>query len=485
MEESEAEPSYIDYETFISPTFSPTSIANTLVHATNNASDTLLDLNTPLSRVLFDVQDIDTRIDSLTSKSALPLLNHTKDDVQAGGRILQELETQLSTLTESYERLHKDVILRHEAAQEARVAAERLWRTLKLGRSVGRCLTLGRQLEAQLGGWQDPGTAGAKREDYGAMVRSANTILALRQIFNTAIPGGESEGLDRITVVRTLRSEMVDPAEEKSIARAEQVVGQFSMSALTAASQSTGDGSTTSTNQTNPVARPGAEDTRSRATSALLTLYLLSPIPKPPSSITIEHQSAFAPLRLINALQEYLRRAITSSLSGLTSALATLPRLDRTLLEVSARCQNIVALEMLLESLHPPEHPLVSPPASTTKVTAQTPNQEAIGRRLTAPPNLLTPLLHSLDTSSLPSYFWRSMASQLSARVQRILKDGGVSARTLRSNRDRVRDALRECVNRGSQLPASSLSQGRVAVVRNWEREAAVMVGSVLNVIGR
>ena len=191
-------------------------------------------------------------------------------------------------------------------------------------------------------------------------------------------------------------------------------------------------------------------------------------------------------------MQEYLRRAITSSLAGLTSALAALPKLERTLLEVSARCQNIVALEILLGSLKPPVHPLL-PSSEGGGVRPQS------GSQAQAPDTLLAPLLHSLDTSSLPSYFWRSMASQLSSRVQKIVRDGGVSARTLRSNKDKVRDALRQCVNRGSTLPGSVGGLGRKTqagvegagtsggevTVGNWEREAAVMVGAVLNVLGR
>jgi hypothetical protein len=57
-----------------------------------------------------------------------------------------------------------------------------------------------------------------------------------------------------------------------------------------------------------------------------------------------------------------------------------------------------------------------------------------------------------------------------------------VSARTLRSNKDRVRDAVRDCVNRGSQLPNVSLSKGASAA-GGWEREAAVMVGSIMGQI--
>jgi hypothetical protein len=84
--------------------------------------------------------------------------------------------------------------------------------------------------------------------------------------------------------------------------------------------------------------------------------------------------------------------------------------------------------------------------------------------------------LQALDTSSLPSYFWRSLASNMSTRMQEIMYKGGVSARTLRSNKDRIRDAVRECVDRGSRLPGEKA--GRKG--EGWEREAAVMVGSVV-----
>lgn len=460
-----SEPSYIDYDTFLDPSFSPHAFANTLVLATNNASDSDVDLNAPLSRVLFDVQDVDTRIDSLTSSSAQVLLDHTRRDVAAGSELLDGLDEQLSALTASYDRLHREVIERHRAADEARVASERLWRTVKLARAVGRCTTLARQLEAQLPEVGPSfGAAGGKREDFGAMVRCANTIVALHQIFRATGPGDECEGIDRINVVRSLRTDMLGAAEDRCVSRAEQIVGQFSMSTLTGPAASTGAAAAISV---------APEDARSRATSALLTLYLLSPIPGK-GAVGI-----FEPSRLVGALHDYLRRAITSSVAGLSSGLAALPKLDQTLVEVSARCQNIVALELLLETIKPPEHPMLGQPSADGSPTSDLKNS------LRAPDHFLQPLLHSLDTSSLPSYFWRSMAGQLSARTQKIVRDGGVSARTLRSNKERVREMLRECVDRGSQLPASALGRGKTSKVRNWEREAAVMVGSVINQLGR
>ena len=427
---TDSEPSYIDYETFLDPDFSPTSFANSLVLATNNPSDTPLDLSTPLSRVLFDVQEVDTHIHTLTTKSALPLLNYTKDQNDAGQRIVGEVEAQVANLTEGYQRLEREVIQRYETADEVRTAVERLWQTVKIGRGVGRCLQLGRQLEAQMG--EVGHGSAAKKEDHRAMIRAANTLLTIRQLLAASGPDEEGEHLLRINLISSLQSGLVASSESTLQGRGQQIVREFSMSSLAPSPHG-------------PTTYAQSEETKARTTSALLTLHLLSP-----------------PL-LLSALQAYLRTSLTSSLASIARALANLPSLERTLLEVSARCQNIVALEALLETVKAP-----SPPTKVDKNGGSEPS------------NFLRPLLVALDTSSLPSYFWRSLAEGLAGRVSDLVGRGGVNARTLKSQRDRVRESIRDCVFKGSQGPGGA--RGKEGA---WEREAAVMVGSVVGALGR
>lgn len=447
------ETSYLDTATLLAPDFSPTTYANTLIHATNNASDTPLDLSTPLSRVLFDVQEVDTRIDTLTTKNADSIVSHTQTRAQASSRVLEELEAQVGSLKESYERLEREVGERWEQAEQVRMAADRMVRTLRLGRSVQRALVLGRQLQGLVEEVSAPHGRGGER----SMVPAAQALLGLRELFAATGKGEEAEGMAKVQLVTTLRNEVVNPSERTLLARAQQTVREFSMSSLASGSAAQGQSSAAGTFKE-------TEDTKSRATHALHTLYLMSPM-KPGTKV-----ENFTPTLLINALQTYLQTALTSSLASLTRALATLPTLDRTLLEIAARCQNIVALEALLSSTHAPTHPLLPSPTTTNPATQ--------------PANFLDPLLRHLDTSSLPSYFWRSLAGQLSTRVQEIMNRGGVSARTLRSNRDKVREAVRDCVDRGSRLPqAAGLKDG--TVMKNWEREAAVMVGSIVGPLGR
>ncbi|KAK1143071.1 Conserved oligomeric Golgi complex subunit [Aspergillus melleus] len=486
---AEGEPSYIDYEAFLDPEFSPASFANSLVVATNNATDTPLDLSTPLSRVLFDLQEIDTHIHTLTTKSALPLLMHTRDQTAAAGHVLKEAEDQISSVTLGYERLEKEVLRKWEAADEARVAAEKSLATVRLARAVGRCLALGRQLESQLSEINGRGGGGGSgamtgsdsttpsttpvRDDYRTLERAASTIVSLRRMFSATGVGEEGHGLDRVKVIRTLKTELAIPAENMVKSRAQQGIHRFSMSASSA-----GGGGQSGYKQ--------ARDSRARLISGVTILYLLSPVPQ-----NLGSAAEFQPELLLSTLQGYVQTAIMTSLNNLSRALSMLPTLERTLSEVSGRCQDIFALEAILSNLRPPSHPLL--PSSTAPDRNE---GDASAGQHGSKNNLLQPLLNSLDTSSLPSYFWRSLASSLTVRTQDIVSRGGVSARTLRSNRDRLKKEIKECVLRGSQLPTATLGteRGRAdsggggggagsGSSGNWEREAAVMVSAVAGVL--
>ncbi|KAF4549759.1 Golgi transport complex subunit 5-like protein [Elsinoe fawcettii] len=516
------EPSYIDYDTFLDPDFSPTAFANTLVLSTNDPTDTPLDLSTPLSRVLFDVQEVDIHIDNLTTKSAIPLLHYTQTRSDASSRILEEVSTQLESLNEGYKRLEKDVIERYEKAEQVRLAAERLCEALKLGRVVSRCLTLGRQLETQM---EELGVTLANassstssntakvRENHRSMVAASQTVLELRSILSNPTT---TPGLERVTSITALKNSLVTPLERSLISLAQQTIREFSISSLPLPSSTT---STTPNPATTTFAQ--SEAAKSRTTSALTSLYLLSPCP------TGTKETNYEPKLLLNALTSYLQANLTSSQASLARALATLPTLERTLAEVGGRCANVVALEQVLATTQRGVHPLLvssdptgvngtshkpsdldasdeesdssssSDEAASTRPTPEkvvNPAKPEPGVNLTTTPQPLLPLLlTSLDTSSLPSYFWRTLASGMTARVMEILGRGGVSARTLKSNKDRVAGLVRECVlssssGEGQTAGAGtggSPGTGAEGKGRRFDREAAVMVGSIVGVLGR
>lgn len=436
---AEEEPSYIDYDTFIDPSFNPRAFANSLVLLTNNANDLPLDLSTPLSRVLFDIQEIDSHIDLVTTRSAVPLLEYTRDQNSASTHIVNELDASIKSLNDSYRQLEREVIDKHAEAEEVRLVAARLWETLRLGRSVSRCLQLGRQLEVQHAEIPLAGAPGRK-DDHRALVRCSHTVLSLREILDRNEPGEEGFGLEKVDAIRSLREAVTAPTERSVRESAERIVRDFNVPASATFAH--------------------VEEAKARLVSALATLYLLSPVGR-------EKPVKWAPKLLLQALEFYLRSSIQGSVAGLARGLGQLPTLERALADISAKCQNVLALETVLEATRAPSHPLLP----------DIPQQ-----------NLLRPLLAHLETGSLASYFWRSVAGGVATRVQEISHRGGVAARTLRSNRAEVAEAIRECVTTGCRVPGalvSGKSKRREEKEGRWDREIAVMVGSVANNLGR
>ncbi|KAJ9650166.1 Conserved oligomeric Golgi complex subunit, partial [Neophaeococcomyces mojaviensis] len=457
------------------------------VNATSTSSsgvsgDNLVDLTTPLQKTLFDLQEIDTSIHTLTSRSALEILAYTKTQNETAQRLLDKVDEERSRLVTDFERLKVEVLGRYERAEKARLGAERSLKVVRLTRSVGRAVALGRQFETVLAesGLGETGKLG--REDHRALLRACDAILRFREL----MAGPDALELGKVNVVRQVRGRVFEDAEAKVLDWARKIVREFSVSSFISTSVATG-------------VREG-EDAKARFTSAVHILYLLSPAPRLEGRRM--RKDEFEPEYLLRSLQSYLTTAVTSSAAGIGRGLTQLPGLERALTETSARCQSILSLEILLRHITPPEHLLLTQDDRTSAKKGKQQqddvednfdhldieDDDSVVDEEEEQENLLDSLLSSLDTSSLASYFWRSLASSLSSKVQEIMSRGGVSARTLKSNKEIVRAEVRDCVLRGSKMPSQLLSkggQGKEEVMGNWEREAAVMVGSVVGPLGR
>lgn len=484
--------SYIPIAALTSPTFNAYTYANDLVKSVNTSqstgqptTDALVDLTTPLQKTLFDLQEIDTSIHSLTSRSALEILQHTQTQNETAQRILARVDEERTRLVTDFERLKTEVLGRYEAAEKARRGAERSLKVIRMMKGVQRVVGLARTFE---------GILGAAGEDHREMLRAAGVVLEFRDFMGR--PGTEVVELGKVNVVRTIRGRVFEDGEAKVLDWARKVVREFSASSLVAANAP----STIVTMGAGAATYKEAEEAKARFTSAVHTLYLLSPAPRLDGGRRMRIDE-FEAEYLLRALQGYLQSSVTSSAGGIGRGLGQLPLLERALLEVSARCQSVIALGVLLEGIQAPKHLLLESDTNRSRRKVVERDEEDLIDDLDSidiedeqdeveSDNLLTPLLTSLDTSSLTSYFWRSLASSLTIKVQEIVNRGGVSARTLKTNKDTVRAEIRDCVLRGSKMPSALMGQNQAPgtkeqVVGNWEREAAVMVGSVIGPLGR
>lgn len=493
--------SYIDIPALSTPTFDPYTYANTLLTTINTSTTEQIDLTTPLQRTLFDLQEIDTSIHTLTSSRALDIIAYTSTQNQAAQHILSRVEEERAKLIADYDRLRKEVWDRYERAEGLRRVATNGLQVARLGSGVGRVLGLARSFEQAV---VDAGLSGSSsssapasrtvRDDCKVLCRACRDLLEFRGLMATR------DGLDlgRINVVKSVRGRVFEDGEAQLLDWARKVIRDFSVSAFLTGNTSTSASAAAAGVVTGTRTYRETEGARTRFEVACQVLYLLSPATKAGSNST--SRDGFDAEYLIMALQTYLQNAVSSSAASIARGLSQLPNLDRACSEVSGRCQNVVGFEVMLAQVTVPEHPSFK---QEQQSDAQRDVEDELDEQdiddievelkeldlreqadMEQRTSVLELLLKSLDTNSLVSYFWRSLASNLTSRVQEIMNRGGVTARTLKSNRDMVRDEIRDCVARGSKTP-TGLTEARSSSIANWEREAAVMVQSVIGPLNR
>lgn len=430
------EDSYIDYEAFLTPGFSAYKFANTLTTATNDNSDPTIDLSTPLSRVLFDLQEIDTHIHTLTMASAGQLLAFSHRTVAKTSSVLSTASDHYATLQSAYARLHRDVIVRSSHATEVLTVVERLHETTCILREVSRVVSAARGLDILVSEWED-------KKEAGALVRAAVTLR------DSDFDGGERQGgNDDIVLMRDLKSLVFRPAEAWVLAHAREAIAAYEPVAIT------GFGG----NVARSVGGGGEEELKARTTAAAKALWILNT-----RSSQREGEGEGEGRLLSSALLSTLSNSVAAAVAALARSLVALTTLDRSVTEVAARCKNVVALQILLAGVLVP-----SEGGSVEKSDSDQENEKV---------TLLTPVLKQLDTTSLHRRFFGALATGLEPRVRDVVVRGGANARILRGAKEKVKSALRACVERGLEGVEGVEAGDR-------EMEVAVMIGS-LAALGR
>src|SRR5699024_7224990 len=142
-------------------------------------------------------------------------------------------------------------------------------------------------------------------------------------------PGEEGFGLEGVDAVRTLRDAVIAPIERSVRESAELITREFSVPSTATFAH--------------------VEEARARLVSALNTLYLLSPVDQ-------ADPEKWTPRLLLQVLETYLRSSVQTAAGVLARGLGQLPTLERALADVAARCQNVLALETVLEGAKAPAH---------------------------------------------------------------------------------------------------------------------------------
>ena len=493
--------SYIDYETFLAADFSPHNFANGLILHTNTSDDLNLDLSTPLSGVLFDLQEIDSHIHALSTGNAPELLEYAGESRSISEELVKGVEAQMKIVNTAYKRLEKEIVPRSKAAEEVLRVVERLNEVMRVLRAVGRVVLLGRQLEGLLNEYLSSKGVGttAGAGDWWVLLRTGYTVAELRKMVevsrNLTVEAGGVPELEGIQTVTVVVSQLLVPAEQFLQTTASATLMGFPLptSATTVAA---GQSVTASSIFT---AQKSLEATLSRVSCAIKILHLLSP------PTTAPNTTASTESPLLTSLHSFLDNQTTTSLSALSRVFSSLtptqpspPAFDRSLSEIVSKIRAIVLLEEVLgniplSALNPSGYFAPTLPTTEELLSVDDPDDVETDSR-DVPDSLLSQLLSELDTTTLPTLFFRNLASGLESLVRNVLARGGIAARGLRAGKDKLREGLQGVVERGltgeidgggSYTSVSRRGIGRAGKRKRKQGERDVGVGVLIGGIER
>lgn len=134
----------VDWDTLLEPTFDAKKFGNDLLKSVHvsNLSTTQLDLNTPVKRLNYELQDVEAKIDQLIKNHPGTIFDQLRQGIEVNETIASDLETSLNYLDMSRNRLQEQIVGPYERAQKLQSALRKVHQTSRLLRDSLMCIHL-------------------------------------------------------------------------------------------------------------------------------------------------------------------------------------------------------------------------------------------------------------------------------------------------------------------------------------------------------
>lgn len=380
---------YIDYEVYLEDSFNPILFANSLVQATNDAHDAVVDLDVPAKRLRYDLDEVNSKIKHITDTDYKQLIEIAAQPKSVKDN-LPPIKGALDHVNQSYKKLQRDILAPYYSATKLYTALKRLHATTGLLRALTWYLYLARQLAIlvkPLGTvTENPRSIRAANLDVlepNDLLRAGQTLLELKAQIN------RDSGLRSLHVARTHEASL-DRLESSLVSHCQNVIKFY---------------------RAKPSANPA--DDRSPAdytllvTNACYTLFLLRPN------------------TLASTIQKFHVAQVTASVQELTRSFGTLNlsmgRLSVAFAAAADRALSIYTLNKSLASF-------TTPTSSTEPLDSNSTSPAAVDSGL----SLWQFVSTALDCQSLTQTFWRDLARNLETNVRDFAAGNSNMTKTIR-----------------------------------------------------
>ena len=214
-----------DFEAYLEPDFDASDFANSLLISTNGHDNTILDLQTPLKKLKYDLVELDKRM-KLISSTNYESLTSNFNQIEQYKTILQDrINPHLDTINKPFERIKKEVIEPYDDAVRLNNALKNIHQTLELLRTTSFFIFIIQQLEELQGGVTS-----------GDVVKTSRLYSQLMNLYDSVASNGgvKSDHGNNVMSIKLIRD-----YRATAITRRQSLIHECSMTINSETSRST------------------------------------------------------------------------------------------------------------------------------------------------------------------------------------------------------------------------------------------------------
>jgi len=199
----------VNLDEYLSPGFRPEVVANRLIRETTTSQDTSVDTNSALTRVKYDLDEIDHRMETLCRDNTDALLEHAQRTTSIS-REVESLRPSVEDVNTTVGKLDRDFVDPFNWATDLHTASNNLYKAASLARALGWYLQLA--LQAQSEDYRRETTSSAEGAG-AAMLRNAYAIKTLTKLVAEVPELRQLKAVDQFDKrIPAIRSSLLDAA---------------------------------------------------------------------------------------------------------------------------------------------------------------------------------------------------------------------------------------------------------------------------------
>ncbi|KAL6948710.1 hypothetical protein ACO0QE_001183 [Hanseniaspora vineae] len=213
-----------DFEEYLDDSFNSIQFSNSFLKATNQSSKDTIDFKTPIKKLTYDLEEIESRLEICVKSNYQLLISQLKETDENSQKLQKALVPSLDYIELSYNRLNNQVLGPYERATKLQLALNKIHQTNTLLRAFLNFSSLilqAQTLDIEKILVQD---IDWKKTDTQEVIATLSNLTAVHQQIDLSLT---SEDLSKIQLVQQAIQDFVSPQKLLLVKRVNELIIKF------------------------------------------------------------------------------------------------------------------------------------------------------------------------------------------------------------------------------------------------------------------